>query len=103
MSWKISLSLERNPESVHVAERMVYAAAKAEGASELDAFAAGMAVRDAVRETMAGSRADETHGPHPIQIDLEYDQDTLVLLVGDPLRPGAEQKHGEEAAARVRH
>jgi anti-sigma regulatory factor (Ser/Thr protein kinase) len=84
MAWKISLSLESDAESLHVAEWMVYAAAKAEGASEIDAFAAGMAVREAFRKAPVEGR--DPAPPRPIQIDLEYDEETLVLLVSDRRR-----------------
>jgi len=78
MTWKISLSTSADPEALHVLQRMVYAAAKTQGASEHDA----RAVETAVREAFLTTHSTDDNSTQPIQIDLECNGKALVLLVG---------------------
>jgi hypothetical protein len=78
MTWRISLSTSADPEALQGLQRMVYAAAKTQGASEHDARAVEMAVREAFLTT----HSTDDGGAQPIQIDLECNDKALVLLVG---------------------
>jgi hypothetical protein len=85
MAWKISFNVERNPEALYIAQRMVFTAAKAQGASDFEAYTAAHSLRDAFSPMDA--RPSETGpaspGPGPVQIDLEYDEETLTLSIRD--------------------
>lgn len=85
MAWKISVSLERDPEALLVVQRMIYAAAKAQGASDLEAYSAARSVNEAIRMPESDEpEADSTESQAaPVEIDLEYDEETLTLLVRD--------------------
>ena len=85
MAWKISVSVERDPEALLVVQRMIYAAAKAQGASDVEAYSAVRSLREAIHKTGGGPQEVElADSPaHPVQIELEYDEETLTLLIRD--------------------
>lgn len=101
MAWKISVSLERDPEALLVVQRMIYAAAKAQGASDVEACSAAHSLREALHptggEAPQGELADSA--ARPVHIDLEYDEGTLtlVILIRDqrqlPSVPGVGVRH----------
>jgi hypothetical protein len=99
MAWKISVSLERDPEALLVVQRMIYAAVKAQGATDLEAYSAARSLGDAIYPTdMQPPEAEATeHQRSPVQIDLEYDEESLVVLVRDrrltPNVPGSAAVH----------
>lgn len=83
MAWRISVSLERHPEALLVVQRMIYAAARAQGATDVEAYSVARSLREALRaadgETTGVEPAE--HLAAPVQIDLECDEETLTLLV----------------------
>ena len=85
MAWKISVSLERDPEALLVVQRMIYAAVKAQGATDLEAYSAARSLSNAIcltdRQPLEADCAGR-QGP-PVQIDLEYDEESLIVLVRD--------------------
>ncbi len=89
MAWKISVHLERDPEALLVAQRMIYAAAKAKGASDYEAYAVAHSLREALSPTDVVPSDTGLAEPEPeaVQIDLEYDEETLTLFVRDRRQP----------------
>lgn len=99
MAWKISVSLERDPEALLVVQRMIYAAVKAQGATDLEAYSAAHSLGDAIYLTDKQPAEPEFTEPQksPVQIDLEYDEESLVVLVREhcltPNVPGSAAVH----------
>jgi len=85
MAWKISVNVERDPEALHVAQRMIFAAAKAQGASDFEAYAAVHSLHEALGPSAAYPSETDPASPEPwaVQIDLEYDEETLTLFIRD--------------------
>ena len=89
MAWKISVSLERDHEALRIVQRMIYAAAKAQGVTDVEAHSVARSLCDAIRTAdgeAIGNQPVESAAP-PLQIDLEYDEETLTLLVRDRPMP----------------
>lgn len=62
---------------------MIYAAVKALGATNLEAYSAARSLREAIPLTSAEpleAASAETIGS-PVQIDLEYDEETITVVV----------------------
>ena len=78
---------------------MIYAAAKAQGASDLEAYSAARSVDDAIHVPEDDVPEAYLIEPQtaPVEIDLEYDEETLTLLVRDRRLPA------NPSAAGVRH
>lgn len=92
MIWKMALSMSHDPKAEGVACRIVYAAAKLQGATEEEARAieavASSAIRtaraaDADRNDPAGP-GDEGGEPEPVRIELGFDGESFRLEVYEP-------------------
>jgi hypothetical protein len=83
MAWRISVSLERHPEALLVVQRMIYAAAMAQGATDVEAYSVARSLREAIRAADGETTEVEPagHPAAPFQIELEYDEETLTLFV----------------------
>lgn len=86
VSWKLSLRFDTRPEALRAARKLLYAAAKMEGATEQIA----REIEVALGEALANTRMHAYEGKvGPVGIDITYDDTAITMTVHDHGKPVA--------------